>query len=112
MSDRGRRLLRFAGLWERWYPGDDDRIESCTILTTEPNDLVREMHDRMPVILPPERFGDWIAPGPLTAHAAEAMLVPHPAAGMEAVPVSTLVNSPRNDDPRCLEPIGSQGELG
>lgn len=101
-----RRPFAFAGLWESWSPPDGDRVESCTILTTGPNELVAGLHDRMPVILPSERHADWIGGGPLGPDAAEAMLVPHPADDMEAVPVSTYVNSPRNDDPRCLEPVG------
>lgn len=108
-----RRPFAFAGLWERWVdPETDAPIESCTILTTGPNELMAELHDRMPVILPPQRFGDWIHPGPLGPDSAEAMLLPFPAEELEAVPVTTLVNSPRNDDPRCLEPVGEQGSLG
>jgi len=107
-----RRAFAFAGLWERWTPPDGDPIESCTILTTRPNELIVDLHDRMPVIMAPERFTDWIGGGPLSPDAAEAILLPYPADGMEAVPVSTLVNSPRNDDPRCLDPVGEQGSLG
>jgi putative SOS response-associated peptidase YedK len=107
-----RRPFAFAGLWERWSPKNDQPVESCTILTTEPNELIAGLHNRMPVILPPDRFDDWIAAGPLGPDAAEAVLVAHPGDEMEAVPVSTLVNSPKNDDPRCLEPIGNQGSLG
>ena len=106
-----RRAFAFAGLWERWSPSDGDPIESCTILTTRSNAVIASLHDRMPVILSPERFSDWIGHGALGPDAAEAMLLPHPAEGMEAVPVSTLVNSPRNDDPRCLDPVGEQGSL-
>ncbi len=107
-----RRPFAFAGLWERWSSKDGDAVESCTILTTSPNELIAELHDRMPVLLPPGRFGDWLASGPLSPDTAEAILVPHPADGMEAVPVGTRVNSPTHDDPACLEPIGGQGSLG
>jgi len=106
-----RRAFAFGGLWERWTPPDGDPIESCTILTTRANELIAPLHDRMPVILPRERFGEWISPGPLTPAAADAILRPHPADGMEAVTVSTIVNSPRNDDPRCVEAVGEQGSL-
>lgn len=105
------RAFAFGGLWERWSPPEGDVIESCTILTTRPNDFIASLHDRMPVIIPPERFDEWIAPGALSAGGAEAMLLPHPAGGLEAVPVSTLVNKPGNDDPRCIERIGQQGLL-
>ncbi len=106
-----RRPFAFGGLWERWTPPDGVPVESCTILTTRPSRLIAPLHDRMPVIIPPERFDDWIAPGPLGPDGAEAMLLPHPAEGMEAVPVGATVNSPRNDDPRCVEPLGEQGLL-
>jgi putative SOS response-associated peptidase YedK len=66
----------------------------------------------MPVLLPTGRFSDWLAPGPLSPDTAEAILVPHPAEGMEAVPVSTRVNSPKHDDPECVKPIGDQRSLG
>jgi putative SOS response-associated peptidase YedK len=101
----------FAGLWERWAPENSSPVDSCTILTTTPNELISDLHNRMPVILPPSVFDDWLGSGPLSPEAAEAILLPHPADGMEAVPVSTLVNSPKNDDPRCLEPIGDQTGL-
>ena len=107
-----RRPFAFAGLWEQWTePESNERIDSCTILTTRPNELMEGLHDRMPVILPPERFDDWVGRGPLAPEAAEAMLLPFPADGMEAFPVTTLVNSPRNEDPRCLEPVGEQESL-
>ena len=103
----------FAGLWERWTvpagltltgslaelsPGD--ALETCTILTTEANATVAEVHNRMPVILPPEAFGPWLA--------GEAVpLAPYLAEVMSLHPVSTLVNKPTNDDARCVQPVGS-----
>jgi putative SOS response-associated peptidase YedK len=101
-----RRPFAFAGLWERWAPPYGAAVESCTILTTEPNALIEPLHNRMPVILPQARFDEWLSNEPLGPGVAQSMLVPHPADGMEAVPVSTLVNSPRNDGPECLTPIG------
>ncbi len=106
-----RRPFAFAGLWERWSADNEPTVESCTILTTKPNELVADLHDRMPVILPAARFADWLVDGPLSSDAAEALLLPHPPDGMEAVPVSTRVNSPRHDDPDCLEPVGDQDSL-
>ena len=106
-----RRPFAFAGLWERWMPPEGEAVDSCTILTTAPNGLVAGIHDRMPVILPPGAYADWLAPGPLGPDAAEAMLVPHPGDGMEAVPVSRHVNSPANDDERCLEAAGGRDTL-
>lgn len=100
-----RRPFAFAGLWERWSPPGGEAIESCTILTTTPNELIAGLHDRMPVILPRDRFAAWLAEGPLPTLAAAELLVPHPAEGMEAVPVSKWVNSPRNDDAGCMTAV-------
>jgi putative SOS response-associated peptidase YedK len=94
----------FAGLWEpaASFAGAKP---SCTILTTEPNDVTRPIHDRMPVILDPRDYGLWL--DPMLANLAElrALLRPFPAAAMAAYPVSPRVNNPAFDDPLCLEPV-------
>jgi putative SOS response-associated peptidase YedK len=95
------RPFAFAGLWERWLKGDEP-LETCTIITTTPNELVANLHDRMPAILPRDRFDEWLDPNPLAVDQLEEILVPHPADGMEAYPVSTHVNRPGNDDPECI----------
>ena len=77
---------------------------TCAILTTEPNDLARQVHDRMPVILPPDRYAPWIDPKPGDAVALRPLLAPFPAAEMTARPVSTAVNNARFDDPACVAP--------
>ncbi len=94
----------FAGLWDTWHPGKDE-VVSCAIITTEPNSLLRGIHDRMPVILPPERYSDWLDPGERKPETLEDMLRPYPADRMTAYRVSTRVNDPRVDDPRCIEPV-------
>jgi len=99
------RVFAFAGLWERWA-GESPPLESCTLLTTTPNELVAELHDRMPVILPPAHHDEWLRPGPLAPDRLAEMLAPHPAAGMEAYPVSSHVNRPGNDDTECIVRLG------
>ncbi len=94
----------FAGLWEIWKP-DDTPLLSCTIITTEPNDLVAEMHNRMPVILPREAYNRWLAPEEQEPDVLQELLAPYPADEMVAHPVSRIVNSPANDLPQCIEPI-------
>lgn len=94
----------FAGLWEHWE-GDGQVIESCTIITTEANRLVADIHDRMPVILPPESYGSWLAANPRLGSALKLLLRPYPAQGMEAFPVSQAVNNPRSDGPELARPI-------
>jgi putative SOS response-associated peptidase YedK len=92
----------FAGLWETWAKGGSP-IESCTIITTEPNELTRTVHDRMPVILPKEAYGAWLDPaaGP---ESLSALLKPFPAEDMVVRPVSRRVSSPANDDAGCVGP--------
>jgi len=94
----------FAGLWESWdkYGGE---IRSCTILTTDANEMVREVHHRMPVILPPETYDLWLDPDMWETEPLLDLLRPYPDDGMEAYPVSRFVNSPSNDDERCVESV-------
>ncbi len=92
----------FAGLWESWS-GDGEEVRSCAIITTAANELVGEVHDRMPVILPEEDHDLWLDPDFREKETLAALLEPYPAGAMEAYPVSRFVNSPRNDDERCIE---------
>ena len=100
------RTFAFAGLWERWHTSEGEPLDTCTIITTTPNDLVATLHDRMPVILPPNVFTEWLEPEPLASDRLQGLLAPHPAADMEAYAVSTYVNKPANDDPECVTRVG------
>jgi putative SOS response-associated peptidase YedK len=91
-----------AGLWEIWNAPDGSVIPSCTIITTQPNELVAPIHNRMPVILPPETYEQWLDPAEKKAADLDRLLTPLPAKQMTAYPVSTLVNSPGNDYPECI----------
>lgn len=96
-------LFGIAGLWEQWHnPETDELLKSFTIITTEPNELMSEIHNRMPAIVRQEEEGLWLAP---TTHEQELqhILRPFPAEEMEAWPVSTAVNNPRNNSPLLLE---------
>ena len=91
----------FAGLWEGWKdPANGEWLRTCTIITGEPNELVREIHTRMPVILPEERYDAW-----LSGEAGKEVLVPFPADQMKAWPVSGRVNSPKNNDADLVLPL-------
>jgi putative SOS response-associated peptidase YedK len=91
----------FAGLWEGWKPpGSDEWLRTCTIITSEPNELCAEIHNRMPVILPEELHEAW-----LSRQAGKEILAPFPTDRMRAFPISTLVNSPRNNDPRIIDAV-------
>jgi len=94
----------FAGLWEHWQGAEGDTIESCTILTTDANDLVAALHDRMPVILSPGHYASWIDPDQKNPEMLRELLVPYPADEMEAYPVTTKVNKPTYDEPDCITP--------
>lgn len=92
----------FAGLWERWEAADGSEVRTAAIITTLPNELVRPIHNRMPVILPRQAYGQWLDPAPRPSADLRPLLIPYPAAEMEARPVSALVNNPANDRPECL----------
>ncbi len=96
----------FAGLWESWRSTDDTTILSCTIITTTPNGLLAQIHNRMPVILPAEAYTQWLDPGERRPAELNGLLKPYPAEQMTAHPVSTLVNNPANNGPACIEPAG------
>lgn len=101
----GDRLFGFAGLWERWRPDDDaEPVDTCTIITTTPNQLVAEIHNRMPVILPPESWDPWLSRDTEPVEAA-ALMKPLPDGMLRATPVSRTVNSPKNDGPECIASI-------
>jgi putative SOS response-associated peptidase YedK len=105
---RDARPFAFAGLWESWEGPDANPIESCTLLTTQPNDLLRVVHSRMPVILQPQDYELWLDPEVQEPQRLQPLLRPYSAEEMEAYAVSRYVNSPDNDDPRCIDPLPSQ----
>ena len=95
----------FAGLWERWQEPGGEPIDSCTILTTEANDLMRSLHDRMPVILDPRSYDRWLDHGRHDREALCSLLAPCPSEWLVAFPVSSYVSNARNEGPKCLEPV-------
>ena len=97
-------LFAFAGLWDRWRDPAGAVIESCSILTTTPNSLLADIHDRMPVILRQENYDLWLDPGFKDVKALAEVLVPFDAAQMRRFPVSTRINAVTNDDPDCVVP--------
>ncbi len=98
------RPLAFAGLTEHWSKGEKP-IDSATIITTEANPLMAPIHDRMPVILPSDAYDVWLDSEFKGKEPLLALLKPYPQDEMIAIPVSTLVNSPRNEDPCCVNPL-------
>ena len=102
--------LGLAGLWESWSGPNGEELESCTILTTDANEAVADLHDRMPVILAPEDYDEWLGAGkdatPAQLSQLKHLLRPFPAERMTLYPVSTYVNSPRNEGEACVEREG------
>ena len=95
----------FAGLWEQWFSPHGDQVLTCTIITTQPNDFMAQIHNRMPVILPPEAYAQWLDPVEQKPDTLQPLLKPYPAEEMTAYPVSRQVNNPRNDVPDCILPV-------
>ena len=95
----------FVGLWSVWRDPDGNRIPSCTIITVVANDLLRPIHDRMPVILPMEVEGFWLDGNVDEPGALSSVLTPYVGDAMEAYAVSTLVNSAASDGPEVIARI-------
>lgn len=106
MKDGG--VFAFAGLYERWLTGDGEPLDSCTILTTEANELLRPIHDRMPVIVPSEQYERWLDPA---QDGPQELVVPYPAGSMSWWPVSSRVNSVRHDDASLIERLPESDAL-
>jgi putative SOS response-associated peptidase YedK len=94
----------FAGLYEHWQAPEGGELHTCTILTCPPNDLVKDYHNRMPVILGEEARWQWLLED-TNEKALLDMLIPYPAEEMKCYPVSKAVNTPNNDSPEVLEPL-------
>jgi putative SOS response-associated peptidase YedK len=101
---KNRKPFAFAGLWDSWNSPDGALVKSCTIITTEPNELTGIIHNRMPVILHPRDYAKWLDPSPQTPDELKPLIRPFPADLMDAYPVSTLVNTPANDRPELVVP--------
>jgi putative SOS response-associated peptidase YedK len=98
-------LFAFAGLWDRWKDRETGQeLETYTIITTDPNQLMEQIHDRMPVILAPKDYERWLAPAD-PARLPVDLFKPYPAEEMKAWRVGKAVGNTRNDDPSLIEPV-------
>jgi putative SOS response-associated peptidase YedK len=102
---KDRKAFAFAGLWDEWHGSDGSQVRTCTIITTSPNDLMKSLHNRMPVILPRESYGLWLSDIPQTPENLSPLIRPYPSDEMAAYPVSKLVNSPKNELAECVVPV-------
>lgn len=103
------RPFAMAGLWEHFSGADGTDIESCTILTTTPNDVLKPIHDRMPVILGEADYTAWLDPAIDSVEPVAPLLRPCSSEALTAYRVSTHVNRPANDDPKCAAPLETDG---
>ncbi|USG67853.1 SOS response-associated peptidase [Brevibacillus ruminantium] len=103
MKDGG--LFAFAGLYDSWVHPNGDKLHTCTIITTRPNEVVKAIHDRMPVILRREDESTWLDRERFDADLLQSLLVPYDAEQMRAYPVSPMVGSPKNDRIECMKEI-------
>lgn len=97
-------VFAFGGLWETSRTDAGEAVESCAVVTTPPAVAIAHIHNRMPLILPPAAYEDWLTG---TAEAAGRLLVPYPGAELEAYAIGTAVNNPLFNDPRCIEPAAA-----
>jgi putative SOS response-associated peptidase YedK len=102
---RDRAPIAFAGLWENWMGRNGEEMETAAIVTTTASRSIAHIHDRMPVIVPPEAFDIWLDPKVDAAMAAEAVIRPAPDDAIEAYPVTGAVNRTANDTPNLMEPL-------
>ncbi len=102
---RSGRPFALAGLWDQWQDPNGSALETCSIIVTDANPLVAPIHDRMPVILPPEIWDSWLDPHQQDTRALRSLLVPCDPSSMETYPVSRAVNNTRNDDSSLIERV-------
>ena len=105
-------LLALAGLWEHWQGPGGEEIETCALLTTTPNELMAKIHDRMPVVLAEEECDRWIDTEIQDVDAVTDLLGPCPADWLTMVPVSSYVNSPKNEGERCMQQVEVEEQGG
>jgi putative SOS response-associated peptidase YedK len=104
---RARRIMALAGLWENWRSPAGEWVRSFAIVTTVPNQLCAEIHNRMPVILKPDAWPAWLAEEPADQPELKALLAPYPADDMICWPVSARVSNVRNNDSSLIEPVAA-----
>jgi putative SOS response-associated peptidase YedK len=103
LADQG--LMALAGLWENWRSPAGEWVRSFAIITTTPNELCAELHNRMPVILGLQVWPQWLGEEPADPARLKAVLAPYPAEEMTCWPVSTRVGNVKNNDPSLIEPV-------
>jgi len=107
LADRG--IMALAGLWENWHSPAGEWVRSFAIVTTTPNELCAEIHNRMPVILKPDAWPAWLGEEPADEPQLKSLLAPYPSDDMICWPVSPRVGNVRNNDASLIEPVAAVG---
>lgn len=105
---RNEEPFAFAGIWDDWKKPEGDRLITFTIITTMANELMKPIHDRMPVILHRNDESKWLDPELIDLDKLVTLLIPYPSDLMKAYEVSTIVNSPKNDSPQCISQLNPE----
>jgi putative SOS response-associated peptidase YedK len=101
--------MALAGLWENWRSPAGEWVHSFAIVTTTPNELCAELHNRMPVVLGPQVWSEWLGEEPADLPRLKTLLTPYPAEQMTCWPVSTRVGNVKNNDPSLIDPMALAG---
>jgi putative SOS response-associated peptidase YedK len=104
-------LFGFAGLWDKWRNEEGEVVETCSILTTEANEVFSPAHERMPVVLHPESYDEWLDADPRGVESLKELLRPYPSSEMIAYPVSTLVNSPQHQGAELIKGLNATASV-
>lgn len=99
-----------AGLWDRWKSSEGTVIDSCTILTTEANESLKLIHERMPAIIDPANFDLWLDPIINNPDQLTTLLQPYDSSKITVYPVSSFVNNSKNEGPKCIEKVKGVGK--
>lgn len=98
-------VFGMAGIWEEWRSPEGSVLRTCAIITTEANERLRPIHNRMPAILLPQGYDAWLDPHNHRAAELLSLLRPYPAEELEGFPVSRWVNRAEYDGPECVRPL-------
>jgi len=105
ISLKDRKMFAFAGISSVWKASDGKIIKTCSIIAIKPNEFIKDIHDRIPVILPKNKESEWINPDNNDVKKLTSLLKSYPAKEMNVYEVSIFVNSPRNNSEECIQPV-------
>jgi len=105
------RIMAMAGIYNTWVSPSGETVNTFAIITTQPNELIKEIHNRMPVLLHPDQYEEWLQTEKLSPEALDAIFKPFPPEELEGYDVSSMVNSPANNSPENIEPLEGHQDI-